>query len=159
MKLWGPCYLWTLNFDWQHEIHYWCCVKCSWRITWIVWQGNQEAGTHQQQLSEQNSTVEEQLPDLERMEENTEIDVTVNHAIIKDGGWSKQKHIDRQQILDTLNGCLCGEVVDHSNSPPKEDIKCREKGCETHWVIALLSSYMTIVWLRTLTSITCTVLD
>ncbi|KAF8240022.1 hypothetical protein L208DRAFT_1235070, partial [Tricholoma matsutake] len=34
---------------------------------------------------------------------------------------------------DTLNGCLCREVVDHSNSPPKEVIECREKGCETHW--------------------------
>ncbi|KAF8239877.1 hypothetical protein L208DRAFT_1235902, partial [Tricholoma matsutake] len=30
----------------------------------------------------------------------------------------------------------CGIVVDHSNLPPKAIIECREKGCETHWVIA-----------------------
>jgi hypothetical protein len=36
--------------------------------------------------------------------------------------------------IDTLNGCLCGEVVDSLKLPSNAIIKCKELGCETEWV-------------------------
>ncbi|KAF8232094.1 hypothetical protein L208DRAFT_1273974, partial [Tricholoma matsutake] len=34
---------------------------------------------------------------------------------------------------NTLNGCLCGEVVDPLELPSDAIIKCKEIGCETEW--------------------------
>ncbi|KAF8220006.1 hypothetical protein L208DRAFT_1543996, partial [Tricholoma matsutake] len=35
--------------------------------------------------------------------------------------------------LNTLNGCLCGEVVNSLKLPSNAIIKCKELGCETEW--------------------------
>ena len=45
-------------------------------------------------------------------------------------GWSKRKRI-QQQLADTLNGCLCGLVLNASSSGA---LKCKQTGCETQWV-------------------------
>jgi hypothetical protein len=42
-----------------------------------------------------------------------------------------------KHVLDTLNRCLCGEVVDSLKLPSNAIIKCKELGCETEWVIDL----------------------
>ena len=46
----------------------------------------------------------------------------------------KRKRILRKEVLDTLNGCLCGEVVNPLILPSDAIIKSREMGCETEWV-------------------------
>jgi len=48
-------------------------------------------------------------------------------------GRSKCKRIPRQ-LADTLNGCLCGLVL---NSSLNGILKCRQASCETQWVSTL----------------------
>jgi hypothetical protein len=59
-------------------------------------------------------------------------------------GQSKHKWVPRKQVLDTLNGCLCGEVVDPLELPSDEIIKCQEIGCETEWVSS--SIFFVYIW-------------
>ena len=42
-----------------------------------------------------------------------------------------------EKILNTLNRCLCGEVVDSLKLLSNAIIKCKELGCETEWVTDL----------------------
>jgi len=72
---------------------------------------------------------------------------TENDAIVEETGRSKRKRVPRKHILDTLNGCLCGEVVDSLKLPSNAIIKCKEIGCETEWVIVL---YLVYLWLISL---------
>ena len=50
--------------------------------------------------------------------------------IPKESGWSKCKRIP-QKLTDTLNGCLCGLIL---NSSMKEVLKCKQAGCEAQCV-------------------------
>ena len=66
----------------------------------------------------------------------------VNHAlgakigseIPEESGWPKRKR-DPRQLVDVLNGCLCGSVLDSSLSGV---VKCKQAGCETQWVSTCL---------------------
>ncbi|KAF8240146.1 hypothetical protein L208DRAFT_1385070, partial [Tricholoma matsutake] len=51
-------------------------------------------------------------------------------AVPKESGWSKHKRILRQ-LGDTLNGCLCGSVL---NSTMDGILNCKQASCETQWV-------------------------
>ena len=64
------------------------------------------------------------------------IPTTIESEVAAESGRSKRKRIVRKEVLDTLNGCLCGEVVDPSELPSNTIIKCKEIGCETEWVIS-----------------------
>ena len=44
-------------------------------------------------------------------------------------GRSKRKRVRRE--ADSLNGCLCGEVLDELTDGV---LKCIQAGCETQWV-------------------------
>ncbi|KAF8231096.1 hypothetical protein L208DRAFT_1471578, partial [Tricholoma matsutake] len=50
--------------------------------------------------------------------------------------------------LDTLNGCLCGEVVDSLKLPSNAIIKCKELGCETEWITDLFLYHLSCVELE-----------
>ena len=62
---------------------------------------------------------------------------TENAAIVEETGRSKQKQVLRKHALDTLNGCLCREVVNSLKLPSNAIIKCKELECETEWVTDL----------------------
>jgi len=62
------------------------------------------------------------------------IPTAIESEVAVEAGRSKRKRIPRKQVLDTLNGCLCGEVVDPLELPSDAIIKCKEIGCETEWV-------------------------
>jgi len=62
------------------------------------------------------------------------IPTAIESEVAVEAGRSKQKRIPRKQVLDTLNGCLCGEVVDPLELLSDTIIKCKEIGCETEWV-------------------------
>jgi hypothetical protein len=59
-----------------------------------------------------------------------------NGSTVAETGRSKRKRVARRHVLNTLNGCLCGEVVDSLRSPSNTIVKCKEMGCETEWVIS-----------------------
>jgi hypothetical protein len=50
--------------------------------------------------------------------------------IPEESGWSKRKRVPHK-LADTLNGCLCGQVLDSSLNGVLE---CKQAGCETQWV-------------------------
>ena len=60
--------------------------------------------------------------------------ITIESEVASEAGRSKRKRILRKEVLDTLNGCLCGEVVNPLILPSDAIIKCKEMGCETEWV-------------------------
>jgi hypothetical protein len=62
---------------------------------------------------------------------------TENAAIVEETRQSKKKQVLRKHVLDTLNGCLCGEVADSLKLLSNAIIKCEELGCETEWIIDL----------------------
>ena len=43
----------------------------------------------------------------------------------------KHRKAPRQEGVDALNGCLCGEVLQPSSNGV---LKCKQVGCETQWV-------------------------
>ena len=51
--------------------------------------------------------------------------------VIESSGRPKRKRAQRQQDVDALNGCLCGEVLQLSSDGV---LKCKQVGCETQWV-------------------------
>ena len=53
--------------------------------------------------------------------------------IPEESGWPKRKRIPRQ-LVDALNGCLCGVVLNNSSSGV---LRCRQAGCKTQWVRTL----------------------
>lgn len=61
---------------------------------------------------------------------------TSNDATLEVPGCPKCRKAPRQQDVDALNGCLCGEVL-----PPSSNgiLKCKQAGCETQWVFVLLN--------------------
>ena len=83
---------------------------------------------------EQGST-EDGIPDLAGPDIiEAPILTAIESEVAIEARWSKWKCIPRKQVLDTLNGCLCGEVVDPLELPSDAIIKCKEIGCETEWV-------------------------
>jgi hypothetical protein len=76
-------------------------------------------------------------PDIEAI-----IPTTIESEVTAEAGRSKRKRIPRKQVLDTLNGRLCGEVVDPLELPSDAIVKCKEIGCETQWVTSNLSSHI-----------------
>jgi hypothetical protein len=46
-------------------------------------------------------------------------------------GRPKRQRAPRQQHVDALNGCLCGEVLQPLSNGV---LKCKQAGCETQWV-------------------------
>ena len=70
----------------------------------------------------------------------------MNAAIVEETGQSKQKQVPRKHALDTLNGCLCGEVVNSLKLPSNAIIKCKELGCETASAICQFSFRFSVVW-------------
>ena len=59
-----------------------------------------------------------------------QVAVTMEIEIPEESGWSKRKRVPRK-LADTLNGCLCGQVLDSSLNGVLE---CKQAGCETRWV-------------------------
>lgn len=51
--------------------------------------------------------------------------------VIEFSGRPKRRRVQRQQDIDALNGCLCGEVLQMSSDGV---LKCKQVGCETQWV-------------------------
>jgi hypothetical protein len=84
---------------------------------------------------------------------------TENAAIVEETGQSKRKWVPRKHVLNTLNGCLCGEVVDSLKMPSNAIIKCKELGCETEWVVDLSLLYLWLISLTLLYSVTSVVLS
>ena len=57
--------------------------------------------------------------------------VTSNDTTVEVPGRPKCRKAPRQQDIDALNGCLCGEVL----QPLLNGVlKCKQAGCETQWV-------------------------
>jgi hypothetical protein len=61
-------------------------------------------------------------------------------------------------MLNTLDGCLCGKVVNSLKSPINEIIKCKEIECKTEWVIVIFLVYLWLMSLTLLCSITLVML-
>ena len=63
----------------------------------------------------------------------------MTHAIrpetVENSGRSKRKRVPRQ-LVDALNGCLCGLVLDCSMDGV---LACNQAGCETQWVSTTVS--------------------
>jgi hypothetical protein len=84
---------------------------------------------------EQGST-EDGIPDLAGPDIiEAPIPTAIESEVTVESGRSKRKRIPRKQVLDILNGCLCGEVVNPLELPSDAIIKCKAIGCETEWVI------------------------
>jgi len=59
-----------------------------------------------------------------------------------EAGRGRQKRAPRQ--IGTLNGCLCGIVIDSSTNGI-DAIECKQPGCETQWV-SLYNGIRTLVY-------------
>jgi hypothetical protein len=102
----------------------------------VTYKGLQEEALHVEQRStEADSAGPDILVNDTPIPTVTTIESEV--TVEAEAGRSKRKRIPRKQVLDTLNGCLCGDVVDPSELPSDTIIKCKEMGCETEWVISI----------------------
>jgi hypothetical protein len=84
--------------------------------------------------STENSVPDSAGPNNIDSEATIPTTIQVESEVTAETGRSKRKRIPRKLVLDTLNGCLCGEVVDPLELPSDTIIKCNEMGCETQWV-------------------------
>ena len=74
---------------------------------------------------EQNNAMTENVGETVNCILATEIS-----EIPEDSGRSKRKRVPRH-VADTLNGCLCGMVL---NGSVRRVLQCKQAGCETQWV-------------------------
>ena len=86
---------------------------------------------------------------------HTPATVEISSEIPMELGWPKRKRVPCQ-LADTLNGCLCGSVLDGSLSGV---IKCKQAGCETQWVSTCLMGADIPSDSQYTSSITCNVSD
>ena len=134
------------------------CIDILRTVTYKGLQGNKDLETLQEPFTEQtgNSNGMPKLTGSDLVEDTVAAE---NDGIVEETGRSKRKRVPRKHVLDTLNGCLCGEVVDPLKSPLNEIIKCKEIGCETEWVIVIFLVYLCLISLTLLCSITLVVLS
>jgi len=102
-------------------------------ITYKGFQGDKDL----EALRGEQGSTEDGIPDSagpDIIEAPIPTTIQVESEVAVEAGRSKRKRIPRKQVLDTLNGCLCGEVVDPLELPSDAIIKCKAMGCETEWV-------------------------
>jgi len=72
--------------------------------------------------------------------------VTSNDTTVEVPGHPKCRKAPRQQDIDALNGCLCGEVLQPSSNGV---LKCKQAGCDTisdvyHWRLHPATGFVTL---------------
>ena len=60
---------------------------------------------------------------------------TSSDATVEVPARPKRRKAPRQEGVDALNGCLCGEVLQPLSNGV---LKCKQAGCETQWVVFIV---------------------
>ncbi len=100
------------------------------------------SSTEQNNKTTENGSEKEGSVNAKSLDAGTTSSNVVNHAlgteicseIPEESGRPKRKRVPRQ-LVDALNGCLCGSVL---NSSLSGIVKCKQAGCETQWVSTCL---------------------
>src|SRR6267378_3122293 len=93
------------------------------------------SSTEQNNKTTENGSEKEGSVNAKSLDAGTTSSNVVNHAlgteicseIPEESGRPKHKRVPRQ-LVDALNGCLCGSVL---NSSLSGIVKCKQAGCET----------------------------